>query len=242
MTDDLTDLNPCPLCGGAEGYFLGDGETYRWWDVAYKACGESVTECRADPHMSVNREPPPARHPNADAAWQGATKHYAMVCANVDRLTARVAALEAERDAERARADMHADLGRRTAEALCIEGDRSGMPEVAAALRAERDAAIEARKQAQLARESALAERNAAGIRARAEVADRMRALEAENAALRADAERLDQHQRRWVENRGAILTAIEDAGLMLVSNQHGWALVKRPGHIDAARTPEADR
>lgn len=106
MADDLTDLNPCPLCGGAEGYFLGDGETYRWWDVACKACGESVTECRADPHMTVNREPPPVRHSNADAAWQEATKHYAMVCANVDRLIARVAALEAENAALEAERDV----------------------------------------------------------------------------------------------------------------------------------------
>lgn len=86
-------LHPCPLCGTSEGYSLSEGETFRWWEVVCRGCGESITECRSDPN-TPHRVGPPDRHPNADAAWQEATKHYAMVCANVDRLIARVAQLE----------------------------------------------------------------------------------------------------------------------------------------------------
>lgn len=97
MDDHLTDLNPCPLCGSAEGYKLLEGSTFRWWQVVCAACGERVTECRSDPGVRWDRVP--SSHPNADAAWQGATKHYAAVLARVAALDAENAALRA--DAER---------------------------------------------------------------------------------------------------------------------------------------------
>ena len=167
--DDLTDLNHCPLCGGAEGYFLGDGETYRWWGVACKACGESVTECRANPHMTINREPPPARHPNADAAWQEATKHYAEVCGNVDRLIARVAALEAERDV--LKATLHDELdenlrlralgGARPDEGMTayierVIAERDALSVRVTRMEAEREALFAAKRDAQAERDALL--------------------------------------------------------------------------------------
>jgi hypothetical protein len=64
----------------------------------------------------------------------------------------------------------------------------------------------------------------------------------AERAEAEAAALHLNEHQQRWVDNRAAILEAMRAAGLMLVSSQNGWALVKRPAQIDAARAREATR
>ena len=115
MADNLTDLNPCPLCGGAEGYKPLEGSTFRWWQVVCAACGERVTECRSDPGVRWDRVP--SSHPHADAAWQEATKHHAIVrttarllAEQVNTLSARVAALEAERDALQADAEDSAQV------------------------------------------------------------------------------------------------------------------------------------
>jgi hypothetical protein len=80
-----------------------------------------------------------------EAALENANRHFAHVTVWKNELRDgldEVKRLREELAAAEARADMHADLGRRTAEALGIplEEGRADMPEVAARLRAENEA------------------------------------------------------------------------------------------------------
>lgn len=97
--------------------------------------------------------------------------------AGSERLMLAGAALRAEVAAERARADMHADLGRRTAEALGLDPSdgRSDMPERVRALRAE---------VARLTEE-------------RTKLCELLTNANRDRQALRADAERLDSRRIR---------------------------------------------
>ena len=69
ITEEMTALVPCPLCGGSEGYSLREGVTYRWWDVCCSSCGDQISECRADRRVALATT---SKHANADAAWNSA--------------------------------------------------------------------------------------------------------------------------------------------------------------------------
>jgi hypothetical protein len=75
MSDDIVSgLVACPLCGKRRGYTLADGDTYRWWIVLCRYCGEMVAECRSD-NKTARGTPKPARWAAADAEWNAAGAH-----------------------------------------------------------------------------------------------------------------------------------------------------------------------
>ncbi|MDR6389160.1 hypothetical protein [Paraburkholderia phenoliruptrix] len=55
------------------------------------------------------------------------------------------------------------------------------------------------------------------------------------------EAATLTSHERRWVENRAAIIDAIERAGFALSSNNGGWWLAKRPASEQADEAVKRD-
>lgn len=71
MTNATEKLVPCPLCGASDGYALTDGDTYRWWLVLCKGCGEIVASCASDRRTQAGSVLP-KRWPAADEAWNSA--------------------------------------------------------------------------------------------------------------------------------------------------------------------------
>lgn len=67
-------LAPCGMCGGADGYSLREGATYRWWNVQCNHCGRIVDECASDRRTQLGTELP-ERWPTADEAWNNAGAH-----------------------------------------------------------------------------------------------------------------------------------------------------------------------
>lgn len=71
----MAGLYNCPLCGENEGYALCGGDTYRWWAVACKSCGQVVTECASDNNLAYYGAPIPETWPQADLAWNEAGQY-----------------------------------------------------------------------------------------------------------------------------------------------------------------------
>lgn len=69
-------LRPCPFCGHSDGYYLRDGNTFRWWLVDCKHCGGNVTECRSDQSTTLNATKP-ERWYAADHEWNEAGAYAA---------------------------------------------------------------------------------------------------------------------------------------------------------------------
>jgi hypothetical protein len=164
---------------------------------------------------------------STNQTWVGKRKQWARFVrrqiADIDALRAEVAALQAD-----------IPEGCTPADARIL---RQANHELAAEVEREREARQDAQRRVEaLQAENSMAwssvETSAHAVIQQRERAER---AEAEAAALR-----LNEHQQRWVDNRAAILGAIERADLMLVNNVNGWELVKRPGRIDAARAREA--
>lgn len=80
----MTDLVPCPLCGGRSGYRLAPGSTYRWWGVQCSDCGDQVTECSGDRRTQFDR-PLPDRWSAADEAWNAAGQYAESLRADAER-------------------------------------------------------------------------------------------------------------------------------------------------------------
>ena len=90
MTTSNEELVPCPLCGASDGYTLTEGDTYRWWLVLCRGCGEPVTECRSD-RRTTSESVLPEHWPAAEEAWNSAGAYaYALL----KRAEAAEAALE----------------------------------------------------------------------------------------------------------------------------------------------------
>ena len=71
ITEEMTALVPCPLCGGSKGYTLAKPHCdYKRFEVQCSVCGEPVTDC-----LAGNRrfdDEPPSSSTKADAAWNEA--------------------------------------------------------------------------------------------------------------------------------------------------------------------------
>lgn len=77
MTDmDMPPLLPCPMCGSKDGYTLGTGPTYRWWNMNCNGCGRIVDECASDRRHDFDSKLPD-RWPAADEAWNEAGAYAA---------------------------------------------------------------------------------------------------------------------------------------------------------------------
>ena len=84
----MTQLKPCPLCGGTSGYVLHPGESHRWWSIDCAQCGRTIDDCRSDRRTNTDSQLP-ASWPAADEAWNEAAAY-------ADKLLAdRAALLEA---------------------------------------------------------------------------------------------------------------------------------------------------
>ena len=81
----MTELVPCPLCGGASGYTLKNGSTYRWHYAYCASCGEVVAECCAG-ELRFEEEPPTTRTAEADTAWNEAGAYAEGLRVERDRL------------------------------------------------------------------------------------------------------------------------------------------------------------
>lgn len=83
----MTELVPCPLCGGASGYTLKNGSTYRWHYAYCASCGEVVAECCAG-ELRFEEEPPTTRTAEADTAWNEAGAYAEGLRVELDKLRA----------------------------------------------------------------------------------------------------------------------------------------------------------
>lgn len=76
----MSNLYHCNFCGKNEGYTLQNGDTYRWWNVICKVCGEMVAVCHSDLRADLKTELPDT-WTNADASWNESTAYaYGLLC------------------------------------------------------------------------------------------------------------------------------------------------------------------
>ena len=85
----VTDELPCPFCGSTEGFYVGEGITFRWRVISCRNCSEG-TEVR---HKNNSDEPD-----SYIADWNAAAPYPAMLRKEIDTL--RTQLVEAQRDSE----------------------------------------------------------------------------------------------------------------------------------------------
>lgn len=58
MSENNSELLPCPMCGESKGYVLHEGSTYRWWNVVCNGCGRIIDECSSDGRTVLHEKLP----------------------------------------------------------------------------------------------------------------------------------------------------------------------------------------